>query len=643
MAEQINALTAKERACFDRLKSNWERKCQKVNNNININDGDDQKKLALYSDEMLLRFARNSPNKPFHDKGAWKVMKKYNESRQRFDALDVSAVEAHLLSCKLVFPLPLVRCKSSSGNEYYENVAYLRPSRHAVQQTPASVAIDSMAYVLNAMVEKEVVCTHGVVLLVNLHDFTMANFSADYWYQFLCLLQSNNIPIRVRVLLFVNPPSFFTTSIWNITKTMLEPYFLSRVKILKRSDTKTQLDRYLAPGFEAFLPDDDIFMPMPPIGADSSGGKDDSRDGAGNGGVSTEQLVQDFVTYRKSVESLHRKQRHAQSLAVHLKLKEKRRRAEVVAAHVQQKQKRLELAQNLAAFLAQKRLEEQQQQVQPSQKDGQQGQQPPQEPSPSSGTAEKSIKASKSSSSSSRTTSATTNSSVSRKKSTSTAATTATSLSSRFSRASTTTTTTTRSGRRKGAASSSSPSTAPTTSSSTTTTIDKREKRTAKKIKKKLFLPGHLHLFVSKHNSKKESTCGRTTCSADDASLDMSVSSECSSFSSSTAAAARRHRSQGQQKQGGNRFDGGGGGGERHQQHQKQQSQQASYPNLLYNNDEDESADEAEQDAELTISACFNTSSSSIHVPILHSSVTSSLSAGSSSYASLNSSLLDIM
>lgn len=81
--------------------------------------------------------------------------------------------------------------------------------------------------------------------------------------------------MNVVLFLIVNPPPWFG-SVWTIMKTMLSTEFQKKVKMIP----ECQLDEYLAPGFEEFLPDD-----------------------MHTGTVSTDGLVDDWLTYRTFLES----------------------------------------------------------------------------------------------------------------------------------------------------------------------------------------------------------------------------------------------------------------------------------------------------------------------------------------------------
>jgi hypothetical protein len=68
--EEIAALSGKERVCFESLKAHWEERVEASQR------GEDEEGLPIFSDGMILRFARCAPAGPFNEQSAWKTMKK---------------------------------------------------------------------------------------------------------------------------------------------------------------------------------------------------------------------------------------------------------------------------------------------------------------------------------------------------------------------------------------------------------------------------------------------------------------------------------------------------------------------------------------------------------------------------------------
>ena len=249
--EQMNALTDEQKECITKLKSEWEK----------------EDTNGPFSEGMYLRFARNSPGSyKFNYKAALRVMKKYN--RTKYENLKVVDLEQQLLT-KTLFPIPNITTKE--GNH---DIFYMRPSRYFPKQTSTEQIIDNLAYCMSCMLDRnEKSETEGIGFVAYMNDWNMSNFSIDYCFQFMLMLQGR-IPVRVRLFLIVNPPSWFD-KIWKIMKMVLRPDFRQKVKMIQESE----LHLYLNDNYEDYLPDD---MEC--------------------GKANTDQMVQDFITYRKYIE-----------------------------------------------------------------------------------------------------------------------------------------------------------------------------------------------------------------------------------------------------------------------------------------------------------------------------------------------------
>jgi hypothetical protein len=250
--EQIAGLSKKEKECFDNLRKKW-----------NKTFPDDSQ---LLNDEMLLRFAYCSPgNEKFNEKSSWKVMNNYHK---RFLTLKAVDIEEQLLS-KTLFPIPGLKTLEGA-----HEVFYMRPSRYFPKKTPTKVIVDNLGYCMMSMQDgNENNSREGIGFVANMDDWRMKNFSVDYCLQFMNMLQGK-IPVRVRMFLIVNPPRWFAT-IWSIMQPMLSKDFRKKVHVVP----ETELSKYLAEGFEIFLPDE-----------------------MADGRAPTDDIVKDFVAYRKSVE-----------------------------------------------------------------------------------------------------------------------------------------------------------------------------------------------------------------------------------------------------------------------------------------------------------------------------------------------------
>lgn len=248
--EQIAGLSEEEKECFDNLKGKWAEKYP------------DQS----FDDKMVLRFAYCSPGaKKFNEKSAWKVMKNFD---RRFLSLNAVDMEEQLMS-KTLFPLPGLKMLEGG-----HDIFYMRPGRYYPSKTPTKDIIDNLGYCMMSMQDRsEDSAREGIGFVANMDAWTMSNFSVDYCLQFMKMLQGR-IPVRVRMFLIVNPPGWFGM-IWKIMKPMLTDDFRKKVSVIY----EPELSNFLAEGFEDFLPDE-----------------------FSNGRASTDDIVKDFVAYRKSVE-----------------------------------------------------------------------------------------------------------------------------------------------------------------------------------------------------------------------------------------------------------------------------------------------------------------------------------------------------
>jgi len=257
--EQLDSLSKEERDCFDQLKTKWNKRVED-----NQRERKNQAPVHTYPDEMLLRFARCSPGKnKFVESASWKVMNRFNP---RYLTLTASGMDKQLMS-KTLFPVPGL--KTNQGHDVF----YMRPSRYFPKKTTTEEIIDNLAYCMNTMCEQEKASTEGIGFLAYMNDWKMTNFSVDYCYQFMMMLQGR-VPVRVRMFLIVNPPSWFGM-IWKIMKPMLAPDFRRKVHVIKED----KIGEHLNAGFENYLPDETRL-----------------------GKADTAAIVEDFIAYRKAVE-----------------------------------------------------------------------------------------------------------------------------------------------------------------------------------------------------------------------------------------------------------------------------------------------------------------------------------------------------
>lgn len=85
------------------------------------------------------------------------------------------------------------------------------PARYFPSKTSTQEIIDNLAYSMNYMCDSSEKCSaEGIGFMAYMNDWKMTNFSVMYCYQFMMMLQGR-IPVRVRMFLIVNPPSWFVS------------------------------------------------------------------------------------------------------------------------------------------------------------------------------------------------------------------------------------------------------------------------------------------------------------------------------------------------------------------------------------------------------------------------------------------------
>lgn len=256
--EQIQSLSAFERESFSSIKKAWE--MPEKYDNFNSRWEDSEADWG-FDDATYLHFARSHH---FNKDEAIKHIERFNA---RYLTLRCACLEKQLRTNTL-FPVPGLLTKE--GLECF----YMRPSRYFPHETPYTDIIDNLVYVIEHMEEKEFDDTEGVAFIANMADWTMENFSVEYCHEFMKVLMGQRFPVKVRLVLIVDPPRWFST-IWTIMCQVLTKEFTKKVHQIERFE----LDKYLANGYETFLPDD------------MSGGMSN-----------TQEIVDDFVLYRKYVE-----------------------------------------------------------------------------------------------------------------------------------------------------------------------------------------------------------------------------------------------------------------------------------------------------------------------------------------------------
>lgn len=255
--EQLDDVTMEERMCYDNIKCYWE-----------------EKYPALPTIDWYLRFAICYR---YQQKRAWKAMIHFLHHYSHVLQLKISSIERQIWT-KTVFPLPAL--KTSGGHD----ILYLRLSRVNPQTLSIDTLMDSILYVVNAMLEKEQSCQEGIGILVNMKDWSSQKSSYQYFSQFLMKIIRGTVPVRLRSIILLYPPTWFTNKLW-----LLRPIISKEMKdkiVLVHHEN--ELAPYLMPCYQRYLPDD--------ICSSSYGGSTQN----------TDDMVRDYIMYRRYMENVRR-------------------------------------------------------------------------------------------------------------------------------------------------------------------------------------------------------------------------------------------------------------------------------------------------------------------------------------------------
>jgi hypothetical protein len=158
--DQILKMSDLEQACFEGLIDAWDAKYPTLS----------------IPDDLVLRYVRNSPSgRPYDRRAIWKLMVLLRSSPLLVSqlTLSVSCMAEHLRT-KTIFPLPELQTKD--GIE----VLYMKPERYSPSLTPTRIVIDTLAYCINAMLERETACRNGIAFMANMDGWTMNDYGTDY-------------------------------------------------------------------------------------------------------------------------------------------------------------------------------------------------------------------------------------------------------------------------------------------------------------------------------------------------------------------------------------------------------------------------------------------------------------------------------
>jgi CRAL/TRIO domain len=126
------------------------------------------------------------------------------------------------------------------------------------------------------MVEHEHTCTEGISLLINMKDWNHSRSNYNFFYQLLMKIMREYIPIRLRSIHIIYPPTWMTNKLW-LLRPMLASYECKdHIYMIHHED---ELSNYFMSNYQSYLPDDIV-----------------------SGQINTDDLVRDYVIYCRYIE-----------------------------------------------------------------------------------------------------------------------------------------------------------------------------------------------------------------------------------------------------------------------------------------------------------------------------------------------------
>jgi CRAL/TRIO domain len=255
ITEQILCLSTEQKAVLLDLKVRW--------GDAHPEDAGAWSARKL-GDDIILRFARSSQ---FDEGKAWAAMNRFD---QRYLSLTAESLKgqlgkrvrsqqvkttiffqhikiqhSHVFVANAQTVFPLAGMKTKDGHECF----YIRHSRFDPGQSSIEDAIDPLAYVMNAMCEKEANATNGIALISNFGGWKVEQFSMEYFVLLISVLQGGAVPAIVSSWIIVNAPPFFDR-FYAMMKRMMTPSFQRRNHFVP----ETRLGKHLKGGYRAYLP-----------------------------------------------------------------------------------------------------------------------------------------------------------------------------------------------------------------------------------------------------------------------------------------------------------------------------------------------------------------------------------------------------
>lgn len=243
---------------------------------------DVKKKYRQATDEQVLRIVQFCN---YHDAMAYDLLKK---CKPHYFHLTSSDRQRDIEEKRLVVPIPYLALRQKPRSR----VVYFRPSRFSPRHDSKSSVIDSLVYILDNWTRNDAIVwtKHSFsstpvtyCLLVHLHEFESSNYNKDYWSKFMALLQGRVFPVRVGMVLWVDPPPSFNR-VWTSMKNsmMLSKEFAKNNFRLGRNELWQHFER----DFERYLPSDEF----PDLNPNTS--------------ITLQDMAHDYLMFQKFIETL---------------------------------------------------------------------------------------------------------------------------------------------------------------------------------------------------------------------------------------------------------------------------------------------------------------------------------------------------
>ena len=147
--------------------------------------------MRVFTDAQILRAVQTMGYSP---KRSIRLLKRTDT---RYINITAQDLEPQLMT-KTLFPLPGVY--SPTVDDFF----YMRPCRFTPGVTPTSAIIGNLTYVMDSIYERHRDSSRKIGFIANMNDWKMENFSMDYCFQFMEVLQGRKGPNKVDLFLIVN-------------------------------------------------------------------------------------------------------------------------------------------------------------------------------------------------------------------------------------------------------------------------------------------------------------------------------------------------------------------------------------------------------------------------------------------------------